>query len=267
MHTNKLKPSQINEILEHDSEIETEEDTYLSSNDSKTEEKTSILSHTHSSNNNMISKKTTSFASLPSDGSLYHKQDSDEQQSDFLDSLQILSISIQNEIELIKSYFNGIKINILENDINIFDDDIKLYNNNNINAHTPHSMSSMTFDFKMIQFIINAPNSMSNPIELYVKCSDNYPNGEQSCYCRSISCSLLSKTENQILKNHLNFLAESQLHDGHNCIIIILISLENRFNNYIYRTIDNNINNNNNNNDNNKSNYGSNNSLHSLNGN
>ena len=104
-----------------------------------------------------------SFKSLPSDGSLEQKSDQDEQQSDFLDSLQILSISVQQKIDVISKYFPDVRIAN-------FDDYREDYKEYDLILNTNHQQD-ITWD----------------PVKLTGKCLHGYPKRVRS---RSLFLSL-----------------------------------------------------------------------------
>eukprot|EP01083_Nonionella_stella_P077220 210741_1 len=145
---------------------------------------------------------------LLTEGSLYHKPDHDEQQSDFLDSLQILSISLQDEINLIQQYFPAI-ITLIEDE-------------------------SMSHDATIIDFIINSDDPLqiqTNSIDLSIVCNRYYPKEEHTCHCRTLTCALISPAECTVLKNKLNLIAQQLTKERHNCMIMMLIELEKRLSN------------------------------------
>ena len=156
-------------------------------------------------------RNTLSFNSLPSENSIYGGY-SYEFQSDLLDSLRVLSISLQQELDIIIKYFPGLQYQPYENNI-LFE---------------RSSVQTIEIKYQITNETIPEHLLSEYQVELILNIINTYPKQENSCNCRAVNCAILSRQECQSLKDRLNDISQQHTKNGHNGLIMMMIYIDNK---------------------------------------
>ena len=151
-----------NDDIDVDVDIDEDEIITLSSESEHNEEKEELKMEREENVtfDGKKSRKTVSFASLPSESNLYGNDDI--QQSDLLDSLHLLTITLQQELDLMVKYFPGLQYQpyetrILPEQSSVQTIELKYSNmNETIPIH-------LTPDYE-VQLILNILNTYPNQV-------------------------------------------------------------------------------------------------------